>query len=489
MLLKELLNNIEVIKVKGKIDIEISDVHFDSRLVKKDSLFICIDGFKTTGHLYIRDAINRGAIAIITEKEIEIDEVTVIQVENARKIMALIANRFYEEPTKKLPVIGITGTNGKTSITYMVKSILEFHGKNVGLIGTISNWIGDIEREAIRTTPEALDLQKIFAEMIKEGIDTCIMEVSSHALELGRVEGCTYIIGVFTNLTPDHLDFHSNMDNYRNAKKKLFYKTTLCNIINVDDFHGKIIADEIKELRVPLLTFGIKEKANIYATNINVDIKGVHFDIHTPVGTRSIYVKIPGIFTVYNIMPAIVICYILGLSLDEICMGLNSMKGIPGRFEIIEEIKDFAVIVDYAHTPDALENILQSAKEFAKNRIITVFGCGGDRDITKRSVMGEISGRLSDYSVITSDNPRTEDPLKIIEMIESGIKKVTDKYKIVEDRKSAIKYAMKIAKNNDIIIIAGKGHEVTQTIGKDVLPFDDRKVAIEIAREEGLIYD
>jgi len=314
MFLKELLLNIELCEVKGNEDIEISNIQFDSRLTTKGSLFICVDGFKTTGHIYIQDAIDRGAVAIIVEKDIEIDDITVIQVKNTRKTMAQIAKNFYGNPTKQLPLIGVTGTNGKTSITYMIKNILEFYGKNVGLIGTISNWVGNVELEAERTTPEAIDLQKIFSEMLKEKIDTCIMEVSSHALELGRVEECKYIMGVFTNLTPDHLDFHGNMDNYRNAKKKLFYQTTLCNIINVDDFHGKIIADEIKELRTPLLTFGINEKADIYATNIKVDIKGVSFNINMPIGTRSVCVKIPGIFTVYNVMPAILICYILGLS-------------------------------------------------------------------------------------------------------------------------------------------------------------------------------
>ena len=487
MLLKELLENIEVHRIIGCTDIKISSIEFDSRRVTKNSLFICVNGFKTSGYLYIEEAINKGAVAIISEKEIKTDKVTVIQVKNVRSEMAKLANNFYGTPTLKLPVIGITGTNGKTSVTYMVKNILEFYGKNVGLIGTISNWIGNMQREAVRTTPEALDLQKIFSEMVKEKMDTCIMEVSSHALELGRVDESTYIIGVFTNLTPEHLDFHDNMNNYRNAKKKLFYKTTLCNIINVDDFHGKIIAEEVKGLKTPLLTFGIKEKADVYATNIITDINGVSFDLHTPIGTKSFYIKIPGIFTVYNIMPAILICYVLGLSLDEICVALNNMNGVPGRFEIIHEIKELAVIVDYAHTPDALENILKSTKEFAQNRIITVFGCGGDRDSTKRAVMGEIAGKYSDYTIITSDNPRTEDPEKITSMIEGGIKRVTDQYKIIVDRKCAIEYAIKIAEKKDIIIIAGKGHELTQTIGKDILPFDDRKVALEIARKEGLI--
>lgn len=487
MLLKELLNDIKFTKVKGNINIDITDIHFDSRLVTKGSLFICVDGFKTTGHMYIEEAINKGAIAIVVDKDVEINNATIIKVKNTRKTMAKLAKNFYRNPTAKLPIIGVTGTNGKTSITYMIKSILEFYGNSIGVIGTISNWIGNKEVEAVRTTPEAPDLQKIFSQMVEEKVDACVMEVSSHALELGRVDACTYLIGVFTNLTPDHLDFHQNMDNYRNAKKKLFYKTTLCNIINVDDFHGKIIAKEIKDLRVPALTYAINEKADIYATNISTNIKGVSFDVHMPIGTRSVNVKIPGLFTVYNVMPVILICYFFGLSLDEICIALNSMKGIPGRFEIIDEIKDIAVIVDYAHTPDALENILMSAKKFSKNRIITVFGCGGDRDTSKRNVMGQISGSLSDYTIITSDNPRTEDPVKIIEMIEGGIKKVTNKYKSIIDRKSAIEYALKIAEKDDIIIIAGKGHETTQTIGKDVLPFDDRKIALEIARKEELI--
>ncbi len=487
MLLNELLKEIEIDSIKGNTEIEINHVHFDSRLIKQKSLFIAVDGFRTTGHIYISDAINKGAIAIITEKNIEIDDVVVIRVKNTRKIMAQIANRFYGNPTKQLPLIGVTGTNGKTSITYMIKSILEYHGKNIGLIGTISNWIGHKEIKSSRTTPEALDLQKILSKMVKEKAEACVMEVSSHALALERVEECTYSIGVFTNLTSDHLDFHNNIDNYRNAKKKLFYKTILCNIINVDDFHGRKIVEEIKELKVPLLTYGINEKADISATNISMDVKGVTFDLNTPIGKKRLNVNIPGIFTIYNVMASVIVCYVLGLSLDEIGVALNHVKGVPGRFQIIDEIKKFSVIIDYAHTPDALENILKSTNEFKKNKIITIFGCGGDRDKTKRLIMGQICGELSDYSIITSDNPRGENPLDIINMIEAGIKQVTDQYEIIEDRRCAIESAIKMAEEDDIIIIAGKGHEVTQTIGKDVIPFDDSKVALEIARREGLV--
>ena len=314
----------------------------------------------------------------------------------------------------------------------MVKNILE--SCKIGLIGTISNWIGDIEIEAVRTTPESLDLQRIFSQMLQQSIDTCVMEVSSHALELGRVDDCIFSIGLFTNLSPEHLDFHANMGNYKNAKEKLFYKTTSYNIVNVDDFYGKIIAKQIKNLKTPLLTFGIKEKADIYATNIDMDIKGVRFNINMPKGVIYADIKTPGVFTVYNVIAAVAICYCFGITSDKIGEALNKMKGVPGRFEIVEEIKNFAVIVDYAHTPDALKNILKSAKMFAKNRIITVFGCGGDRDKNKRPIMGKVSGMFSDYTIITSDNPRTEEPLSIMKMIEDGIRKITNKYNMIENR-------------------------------------------------------
>lgn len=487
MVLEELLKTISLKRVIGKTNIKIKDLQYYSPFVTKGSLFICIEGFKTDGHLYIQDAINNGAVAIVTEKEVKVDEITLIQVEDARRTMASLASRFYNEPTKDLRLVGVTGTNGKTSTTYMVKSILDFCGNRVGLIGTIANWIGDKEIEAIRTTPESLDLQRMFSQMLEESIDTCLMEVSSHALQLARVDKCTFSIGLFTNLSPEHLDFHANMEDYRETKKALFYKTNSYNIINIDDFHGRVIAQEIKDLKTPLLTFGIEEKADIYASDIDMDIRGVRFNINTPKGRIYADVKIPGIFTVYNVMAAVAVSYCLGLNMGKVEKALNNMEGIPGRFEVIKEIKDFAVIVDYAHTPDALENILKSAKMFAKNRIITVFGCGGNRDKNKRPVMGKISGILSDYTIITSDNPRMEEPINIMAEIEGGISKVTNKYTIIEDRKIAIQYAIKMATTNDIIIIAGKGHESTQIIGNKIIPFNDRKIALQIAREEKII--
>ncbi|GAB6084920.1 hypothetical protein JCM11672_01910 [Alkaliphilus crotonatoxidans] len=313
------------------------------------------------------------------------------------------------------------------------------------------------------------------------------MEVSSHSLELSRVEGIAFKIGIFTNLTPDHLDFHLNLDNYRRSKKKLFYQTQTGNIINIDDSHGQIIAEEIRNLAVPLYTYGINQSADFKAENVKIGLKGVSFEVVGPDFREAFTLKIPALFAVYNALAAISACYALGIPVESMVSALKQFKGVKGRFEVIEEIKKAAVIVDFAHTPDALENVLKAAKTFAKdNRLITVFGCGGDRDKTKRPVMGEIAGRYSDISILTSDNPRTEDPNQIIEMVEQGIQKSKSCYYVRPDRREAIKLALKTARRNDIVIIAGKGHETTQIVGSQVLPFDDRQVAIEIAREEGI---
>ncbi|SDK40376.1 UDP-N-acetylmuramoyl-L-alanyl-D-glutamate--2,6-diaminopimelate ligase [Natronincola ferrireducens] len=487
MLLKELLQGLEIKKISGRQEISIENIVYDSRKVTKNSLFICIKGFKTDGHLYIRDAIEKGASAILVEEEVNLGGATVVEIENTRKSMAIIANRFYGEPSKSLDLIGVTGTNGKTSTTYMIKKILETSGKKTGLVGTISNWIGDVKIETDRTTPESLDLQKLFKRMLQENVDCCVMEVSSHSLALDRVEECQFKVGVFTNLTPEHLDFHATLEDYKNAKKKLFYKTVLCNIINIDDEVGKTIYQELRRSTTPMLTYSIKEKADIIAENIVLSIKTVTFDLITPKYKEKVEINIPGIFTVYNALAAIAVCYSMDIGANHIVEGLRSIKGVAGRLEPIEEFADFAVIVDYAHTPDALENVLKSIKKFAKNKLITVFGCGGDRDQTKRPIMGEISGSYSDLTIITSDNPRTENPMEIIAMVEDGIRKTLGKYDIIENRREAIRLALKYAEKGDIILIAGKGHETYQIINDNVFEFDDRKVAVEVAKEEGLI--
>ncbi len=487
MVLRDLILGLDVISISGDLDREIYDIFYDSRQIKENSMFVCIKGFKTDGHLYIDNALKRGAAAILAEDDVRIEGATVIRVKDTKVAMAAMAVSFYGAPAQKMDLIGITGTNGKTSITYIMKRILEKSGNKAGIIGTIANWMGNKRIDAVRTTPESIDIQKICYEMVENEIKSCAMEVSSHSLQLGRVDGLDFKVGIFTNLTPDHLDFHHTMDNYYEAKKRLFYKTSICNIINVDDEYGRLLQQELSSHHTPILTYGINNPADIYATDIKMTIKTVGFKLSTPSFSEEITIGIPGIFTVYNALAAAGAAYALKISSTDIIQGLRDFTGVPGRFELINGISSFSVIVDYAHTPDALENVLKAAKEFADNRVITVFGCGGDRDQTKRSVMGKISGRLSDFTVITSDNPRTEEPLNIIHMIEEGIKWTKGAYIIIEDRREAIRYALKEAKPGDLVLIAGKGHETTQTIKNRIYPFDDKKVAMEIAGEEEII--
>ncbi|HHY90485.1 MAG TPA: UDP-N-acetylmuramoyl-L-alanyl-D-glutamate--2,6-diaminopimelate ligase [Clostridiales bacterium] len=485
MKLEELIEGLETIDVKGSLNIDIQGVAHDSRETKAGDIFVCIQGFHTDGHTYAQKAIDQGALALIVEKDIETSkDITVIRVPNSRKALAKIAANFYGNPTRSMNVIGVTGTNGKTTITHLVKNIFESIEVPCGLIGTIACKILDKTYPVKNTTPESLELQKFFRMMLDQGVHACVMEVSSHALEMNRVDEIQYHIGVFTNLTRDHLDFHENLENYRNAKKKLFYKTTLANIINIDDEHGKKIADEIKELPVPLFTYGINEQADIYAKNIRVFSKGTEFTLVTPKFEGEIFFQIPGLFSVYNCLAAAAVAFALGYSFETIKKGLESVAGVPGRFELIPGTGDHTIIVDYAHTPDALENVLKAIREFAQGRIITVFGCGGDRDKTKRPIMGRIAGELSDYCIITSDNPRTEDPITIMNEIELGIKETVCKYKMIEDRKDAIREAIDMSAPEDVVLIAGKGHETYQILGNKVIDFDDRKVAEEMFRRK-----
>ncbi|QXM05809.1 UDP-N-acetylmuramoyl-L-alanyl-D-glutamate--2,6-diaminopimelate ligase [Crassaminicella indica] len=485
MKLKALIENLSVIDINGEVNIDVEGIAYDSRKVKKNYIFVCMVGMKTDGHKYIDQAIKGGAKVLIVQKDVAaIKGVTIIKVENSRKALSVISSNFYKNPTENMDIIGVTGTNGKTTITYLIRNILEKNGIHTGLIGTIAHKILDKEYKANNTTPESLELQKLFKEMKDLKVNTCAMEVSSHSLALDRVAGINFKIGVFTNLTRDHLDFHENIENYKNAKAKLFYQTTLANIINIDDPYGDEIAKEINVLDTKLITYGIKRKADIYAEDIRISPKGAEFTLITPTFKGSISIATPGMFSVYNALAAISVCYALGLSYEQIKNGIESVKGVPGRFEAVQDTKNHTIIVDYSHTPDALENALNTIKEFAERRIITVFGCGGDRDKTKRPMMGEIAGKLSDFCIITSDNPRSENPINIIKDIEVGIKKTYCKYKMIVDRKEAIKEAIKNCGEKDIILIAGKGHETYQIIGEKTIDFDDRKIAQEILREE-----
>lgn len=481
MRLKELLKGIDYIRIEGVQDIGIEDLYYDSREVTPNSLFFCIKGLTVDGHDFAPQAVAKGAKVLVLERDVDVDgDITKVFVPNSKTAMAYMAKNFYRNPTKDINFIGVTGTNGKTTVTYLVKSILEKAGQKVGLIGTISNMIGDRKMPSKFTTPESLELQKLLREMADENVDSVVMEVSSHSLALGRVEGCEYDIGVFTNLSQDHLDFHANMEEYRDAKAKLFTQSKLA-IINEDDKNGRWIK---KRVPTKVFTYGIYKDADIYARELEITDRGVAFHLHTPSGSIPINLAIPGIFSIYNGLAAASICYNLGISLEIIAQGLQEVKGVDGRFELLDTGTDYSVILDYAHTPDGLENILTTAKEFAKGRIITLFGCGGDRDHSKRPIMGEIAGKYSDLCIITSDNPRSEDPMDIIKDIVPGIEKTGCDYTIIENRREAIEYALAQAQKDDIVILAGKGHETYQILKDKTIPFDEKQIVAEILGRE-----
>ncbi len=465
MKLKELLKDIEYI---GNADIEIASIECDSRNVKEGSVFVCIKGYETDGHIYAKDCENKGASVIIVEDDVDVS-CPVIKVKNTRQTLAVICSRFHGEPSKEFKLVGITGTNGKTTTTYLIKTILESVGKKVGLIGTNQNLIGDKVIPTERTTPDAFTLQKIFRQMADAKCDVVVMEVSSHALYLDRVFDCDFDVGVFTNITQDHLDFHKTMENYLMAKAKLF---TMCKngVVNHDDIKSEYI---LSNATCPIMTYGIDEEADIKAEDINMTAKGVEFNAMG----MNFTLAIPGKFSVYNALSAIGTCKALGLNNEEISKGLAMAKGVRGRAQVVDLGYDFTVIIDYAHTPDGIENILSTVRGFAKGRVVILFGCGGDRDNKKRPIMGEAASRLADFCVVTSDNPRTEEPSEIIKQILVGVK---GEHIVIENRREAIEYAVRNAKKDDVIVLAGKGHETYQTIGKTNIHFDEEEILYEI---------
>lgn len=470
MLACELFKSVCTDEIK---DIDITSVTYDSRKVKDGSVFVCIKGFETDGHKYAKTAVENGAAVVVAQDKIDVG-VPVVYVENSRRVMAELACTFYGNPSEQFSLVGITGTNGKTTITYLIKSILETAGKRVGVIGTNQNIIGDkvlLTKSTTPTTPNALELQQLFTEMVHYGAEYVVMEVSSHALDLDRVHGCNFDVGVFTNLTQDHLDFHKTMENYLNAKAKLFGLSEK-GVVNFDDDGGKKIVNDAK--CPDILKTGLEAGCDLRAENIKITARGSQFDMVYNGKKYPAMVRIPGQFSVYNAICAAGAALQLGIDIDTVIKGLESATGVVGRVEIVPTDTDYTVIIDYAHTPDGLENIIRCVKGFAEGRVITLFGCGGDRDNSKRSVMGEISGQLSDFSIITSDNPRTEAPDGIIDEIEAGMKKTDGEYIRITDRRRAIAYALDTAKAGDVIVLAGKGQETYQIIGKEKFDFDER---------------
>ena len=481
MKLEDVLKDIDITFLSGSKDIEIKGIEYDSRNIKEGDLFVCINGTNVNSHKFIESAKEKGAVAFIIEEEVQKnDGYTYIKVKSTNDIMPILGSNFYENPSEKINLIGVTGTNGKTSVATFLKDILEQDDK-CGFIGTTGIFDGENNYPNKNTTPNNIEIQKRLDNMIKNKCKYCAMEVSSHALALNRVENLKYKIGIFTNLTEDHLDFHKTFENYRKAKESLFYMTTTGNIVNIDDVNGRIILENIKNLQVPCYTYGINYDATFTAKNIQLYEDKTVFTLFGPNNfQREITLNMVGQFTVYNCLAVICACYLLDMDMDEIVKRISKLKGVNGRLERVESDKNIHVFVDYAHTPDAMDNVLKSIKTFARGNIITVFGCGGNREREKRPTMGKIAQKYSDLVVITSDNPRYEEPSEIIKDILIGIDKEKKNYLVIEDRKDAIKEAIHRAKEGDVVLIAGKGHENYQIIKDEVVEFDDKLMAKEI---------
>ena len=472
MKLKELLKDIHVLEMHAAPELDITEIYYDSRKVTEGSLFVAISGFASDGNRFIPMAMSKGAAVVVTAKKPE-GEVPYILVESDRLALAMLGCNFYGHPAKAMTMIGVTGTNGKTSVTLLLKQVLEAClGAKVGLIGTMANQIGDEVIPTERTTPESFELQSLFARMRDAGCSHVVMEVSSHAVTLERIGGTHFDVAAFTNLTEDHLDFHKTMDAYCEAKAELFSRCDKA-VINADDsYSGRILS----AAACPVLTTSAAGDAGLRAENLALESECVRFTAVCGEETAQVEVPIPGKFTVYNALTVLGIAKELGISLADCAAALKTVQGVKGRIEVVPTPgTPYSVLIDYAHTPDGLENVISSVQGFCKGRVITVFGCGGDRDPMKRPIMGHIGVSLSDIGIITSDNPRTEKPSAIIEDILEGVEEEDGEYIVVEERREAIRYAMDIAKKDDIIILAGKGHETYQEINGVKYHLDERE--------------
>lgn len=480
---------------------EIAGLAYDSRRVAAGDLFFCVSGFASDGHDHAAQAVQGGAAALVVERPLGLG-VPELRVDSARAAMAPLAARFYGDPSRELRLVGVTGTNGKTTTAYLVRALLEAGGEQCGLLGTVKSVIGGRERMVQRTTPEAIDLQRDLRAMLDGGDRACAIEVSSHALQLGRTDAVSFAAAVFTNLTQDHLDFHETMEDYYLAKRLLFVAPggggPGVSVINVGDPYGRRLADEVEGA----ITFALDAPADYSATDVSCGFDGCRFRLNTPVGERHVRLPLPGRFNVANALGALATVHALGGDLDTIVATLERGVRVPGRFEPVDEGQDFAVLVDYAHTPDSLENVLRAAGELTdgreRGRVICVFGAGGDRDRGKRPLMGEIAARLADVVLVTSDNPRSEDPERIIAEIVAGAEGVErapgatrsgreHSLSALVDRREAIERAVACGRTGDVLVIAGKGHEQGQEFaGGRKLPFDDVAVAREALRSQAV---
>jgi len=502
MKLVQLLGAVAGARVTGNSDIEIEGLYYDSRQVRPGGLFFALRGVKSDGCQFVAAAVKGGAVAVVADRPCAVDGVTVVEVPDARLAMSLMAALFYGRPTAGLPTVGITGTNGKTTTTYLVEGILEKAGIPAAVLGTISYRFGATDIPAPNTTPESVDLQRTLRELVDQGASGVVMEVSSHSLEQRRADGCLFDVAVFTNLTRDHLDYHRDMESYYGSKLRLFRellspsaeKPRRHAVVNLDDPYGERIA---KSASAPVLTYALAGEADLTVAEVDFSVHGIRCRLTTPRGELALTSDLLGRFNLYNILAAVGAGLALGLPDQAIRAGIEGHKKVPGRLERVENGEGITVLVDYAHTGDALENVLTTVAELKTNRIITIFGCGGDRDKGKRPVMGEIAARYSDLAIVTSDNPRTEDPQAIIEDVRAGIAPLSLKeysaeelaqgftekgFAAIESRREAVRVAMRAAQPGDIVLLAGKGHEDYQIVGTEKFHFDDREEAAEALR-------
>ena len=477
------INDAEVL---GDMNITITGITLDSRKVAPGDIYVCIPGFSMDGHDFAESAIKAGASALAVQRYLPFD-IPQLKVTDTRQTVGYLAARLYDNPSQQLSLVGVTGTNGKTTVTHLIEEIARHGEKKTGIIGTLGAKIGDKELPGQHTTPESTDIQKLLQEMVIRDVTMAVMEVSSHALDLGRVNGCEFEAAIFTNLSQDHLDYHKDMNDYLHAKGLLFSgmdkedKKKFA-VINADD----PASDYLKRITpCSVVTYAVDTEADFQAQNIQLTDQGVEFEVRFNWAIAKVFYRTPGKFSVYNALAAFTWGIMSGYSQDVVIRALETIKGVPGRFESVRAGQPFLVIVDYAHTPDGLENVLSTAREFTSGKLYTVFGCGGDRDKKKRPLMGEAASRWSDYLIVTSDNPRTEEPHSIIEDILPGIKGV--EYTVIEDRRSAIVRACAVATSGDTIVIAGKGHEDYQIIGKNTIHFDDREEVRDALRGIGYV--
>ncbi len=476
MKLSEILKNVKVLN--SYKDTEVKDVSQDSRLVKEGTLFVCIKGATFDGHDAAKEMLENGAAGVVTDHDMGLDKQIVV--ENTRQAYSQICAAYYGNPADKLKLIGITGTNGKTTTAFLIKQILEKNGEKVGLIGTVQNMVGEDVYPAKFTTPDPHELHKLFALMVEAGCQYCVMEVSSQALVQGRVDSLQFEIGAFTNLTQDHLDYHKTWENYFNAKRILFENSKIA-VVNADDECGLKIADG---LPCKVVSYSVKKNdADFCAKNVKFKNDGVEYELVSDFIGR-VTCPIPGRFSVYNSLCAAAVAITAGINWENVIRALETSHGVKGRIEVVPTGTDYTVIIDYAHSPDGLENIITSLREIAKGRVVTLFGCGGNRDKGKRAKMGKIAAELSDFCIVTSDNPRNENPSDIIKDIIEGMKGTSTEYVIIEQRKDAIRWALENAQKDDIILLAGKGHETYQILPTGTIHFDEREVIKEIFNKE-----